>query len=183
MISPLKYTLLPVAALVMLLSLTPAKAESLTLLTVTGSIENTNRGPIDPDYDKLFVFNDVAFENAMQFDASALAALPQQTVRADFPKGGDVVEFTGPLLSDVLGAAGGSGDLVIVRALDGYAVEVPFEEMAEAGAVIAYSRDGKALGIGDFGPVQVVFPRADREDLTEMPDDWWVYQVYNIAIE
>lgn len=183
MLTCLKRPLLPLAAALTLAALAPAHAEGPTLLTVTGSIENTNRGPIDPDYDKLFAFNDASFDKAMEFDTSALASLPQQTIRADFPKDGDVVEFTGPLLTDVLDAAGASGQTVKVSAIDGYAIEVPLEELTEKGAMIAVMRDGKALGIGDFGPTQVVFPRAEREDLSEMSDDWWIYQVYNIVVE
>ena len=51
-----------------------------------------------------------------------------------------------------------------------------------AGAVLALTRDGKPLGIGDFGPTQVVFPRSEREDLAAMPDDWWVWQIYHVAV-
>lgn len=183
MISFPKFFLIPLATALAVAAILPAHAEGPTLLTVTGSVENTNRGPVDPDYDKLFVFNDVMFDKAMEFDTSALESLPQQTIRADYPKGGDVFEFTGPLLTDVLDAAGASGETVTVRAMDSYAIEVPLEELTEKGAMIALMRDGKALGIGGLGPTQVVFPRAEREDLSDMPDDWWIYQVYNIVVE
>lgn len=161
----------------------PALAAGPVLLTVTGAISNTNRGPSDPDYDKLFAFNDVTFDKAMEFDADALAALPQASVATDFPKGGPTVTFAGPTLADVLAAAGAQGGSVTIRAMDGYAVEAPLMEMVGSGAVLATSRDGKPLGIGNFGPVQVVFPRSERADLAEMPDDWWVWQIYHVVVE
>jgi hypothetical protein len=158
-------------------------ADGPVLLTVTGAVEHANRGAVDPDNDKLFVFNDVAFDKAMEFDIDTLASLPQATVRADFPMGGETVEFSGPLLADVLAKAGAAGETVTIQAMDGYAVEVPADEMVEKGAVVALARDGKPLGIGGFGPTQIVFPRADRADLREMNDDWWVWQIFHIKVE
>jgi hypothetical protein len=161
----------------------PAHADGPVLLTVTGDIEHPNRGAMDPDIDKLFAFNDISFEKAAVFDLDTMEELPQTTVRADFPKGGETVEFTGPLLADVLDAAGAEGETVTVRAMDGYAVEVPLDDLVEKGAVVALARDGKAFGIGDFGPTQIVFPRGERAELAAMPDDWWVWQIYHIAVE
>lgn len=161
----------------------PAAAAGPVLVTVTGDISEPNRGPVDPDYDKLFVFNEVKFDKAHEFDLDTLEKLPQATVHADFPKGGAATAFTGPLLSDVLAAAGADGHTVTVQAMDGYAVEVPLADMVAKGAVLALARDGKPLGIGNFGPTQIVFPRADRPELADMPDDWWIWQIYHIDVQ
>ena len=56
-------------------------------------------------------------------------------------------------------------------------------EMMDKGAVVALKRDGKPLGIGGFGPTQIVFPRAERADLAEMPDDWWIWSIYHISVQ
>jgi hypothetical protein len=176
----------PLRALALVLAMAlplPALAAGPVLVTVSGTIENTNRGAVDPEYDKLFAFNDVAFEQAMAFDLDALTALPQTSVRTDFPLGGPEVTFSGPLLADVLAAAGAGGETVTIQAMDGYAVSVPVAEMTEKGAVVALARDGRPLGIGDFGPTQIVFPRGERADLAEMPDDWWIWQIFHIAVE
>lgn len=168
--------LLPVAA-------PPALAEGPVLLTVTGDVSAPNRGAVNPDYDKLFVFNDVTFDRAREFDLSDLEKLPQETVRADFPKGGAETEFSGPLLKDVLAEAGASGQTLTVQAMDGYAIEVPLAEMVEKGAVVALERNGRPFGIGNFGPTQIVFPRGDRPDLKDMPDDWWIWEIYHINVK
>lgn len=167
----------------LLVAAPPALADGPVLLTLTGDVAEPNRGPVDPEYDKLFVFNDVSFEEAHEFDLTALEGLPQTTVKADFPKGGPETEFSGPLLSEVLGAAGADGETVTVQAMDGYAVEVPLADMVGKGAVVALARDGKPLGIGNFGPTQIVFPRAERDDLKDMPDDWWIWQIYHINVQ
>ena len=183
MLHAIKRPLLAMAAVLALGAASPIQADGPVMLTVTGAVENTNRGPADPEMDKLFAFNEVSFENAMEFDLGALEGLPQATVKADFPKGGPMVEFTGPTLSDVLAAAGAEGETVTVQAMDGYAVEVAMEELVGNGAVVALARDGKPFGIGGFGPAQIVFPRAERADLAEMPDDWWIWQIYHIKVE
>lgn len=153
------------------------------LLTVSGAVAGPNRGPLDPAWDKLFVFNEIAFDRARAFDAAALAALPQVTVRADFPMGGPVVAFTGPSLADVLAAAGAEGGTATLHAIDGFALALPVAELVDRGAVLATSRDGAPLGIGGLGPAQLVFPRGERPDLAEMNDDWWIWQVFHIGVE
>lgn len=153
------------------------------ILTVTGAVENPNRDPIDPDMDVLFAFNEVSFDRAMEFDLDTLRALPQVTVEADFPMGGAVQEFTGPRLADVLAAAGAGGETVTMQALDGYAVQAPYTELAEKGAVLALERNGTPLAIGGYGPAQIVFPRAEREELAQMNDDWWIWQVFHVSVE
>ncbi len=160
-----------------------SKLDGIVLLTVTGDVSNPNRGAYDPEVDKFFGFNEVNFSKGAQFDLGALEALETVKVNADFPKGGEVHEYEGPLLVDVLNAAGATGEIVRLQALDGYAVEVPLMELESAGAVLAYKRNGESLGIGGFGPTQVVFPRADRADLSEMSDDNWIWSIFHISIE
>ncbi|MBL4807641.1 MAG: hypothetical protein JKY31_10180 [Rhodobacteraceae bacterium] len=156
------------------------------ILTVSGAIENHNRGASDPDFDKFFTYNDVEFTAAAQFDFAGLSALDVVDISADFPMGGSVHSFSGPTLWSVLNAAGvdmDSNPLIIMRALDGYAIEVPLDELVDAGAVIAHSRDGNMFALGDYGPTQIVFPRAEREDLADMNDDRWIWSIFHIHVE
>lgn len=159
-----------------------AMAEGPVLLTVTGEVTAPNRGPVDPEYDKLLVFNDAKFERAREFGLADLESLPQQSVKTDFPKGGPETVFSGPLLGDVLDASGARGETVTIQAIDGYAVEVPATELIAKGAVVATRRDGEPFGIGNFGPTQIVFPRGDRAELKDMPDDLWIWQIYRIDV-
>lgn len=159
------------------------KVTGTVLLTVTGALDNPTRGGFDPDSDKFFGYNEVEFSKAAQFDFDALTSLDSVKVNADFPKGQDIHEYEGPLLVDVLKAAGATGETVTMQALDGYAIEVPLEELKAAGAVVALKRDGVAFGIGDFGPTQIVFPRADRADLKDMPDDNWIWSIFHISVK
>ena len=153
------------------------------ILTVTGNVALPTRDGSSADVDKFFIFNDITFDKAAQFDVAALQALPQVAVNADFPKGGRVYLFEGPLLKDVMESVGAMGEMVTIRALDGYAVDISLADAYAAGAVVALKRDGIPFAIGDFGPTHVVFPRADRADLADMNDDWWVWSIYHIHVE
>lgn len=153
------------------------------LLTVTGDISKPNRDGYNPEIDKFFGYNEVDFTKATEFDLSALEALKTTSIKADFPKGGEIHTFEGPLLADVLAAAGANGGKITVQALDGYAVEAPLDELVAQGAMVALKRDGVAFGIGDFGPTQIVFPRAERNDLKDMPDDRWVWSIFHINVK
>ncbi len=155
------------------------------ILTVAGNISVPTREASYEEVDKFFYYNNIEFESASQFDYSRLLALPQTSVKADFPMGdeGHIHTFKGPLLSDVLDAAGATGEIVTLVALDGYAIEVPLADLVEKGAVLALSRDDIPFGIGDFGPTHLVFPRAERFDLADMNDDWWIWSIYFIRVE
>jgi len=165
------------------LSLAATPADGPIMLTVTGAVSNPNRGGYDPDTDKFFGYNEVIFEKAREFDFNDLAGLEMVSVKADFPKGRQIHDYEGPLLADVLQAAGATGDKLIVQALDGYAIEVSLQELIENGAVVALKRNGKMFGIGDFGPTQIVFPRAEREELAAMSDDQWIWSIFHINVQ
>ena len=105
------------------------------------------------------------------------------SVKADFPQGRSVHTYEGPLLTDVLAAAGATGEKITVQAHDGYAVEASLDEMLAQGAVVALKLGGVPFAIGDFGPAQIVFPRAEREDLKDMSDDRRVWSVFHIRVE
>lgn len=153
-----------------------------TILTVAGEVRNPNRGPYDPDNDKFFGYSDVAFKAAVAFDYDTLARLDMVSLRADFPKNGPEHLFEGPTLAAVLEAAGATGKTAVLKALDGYQIEVPVSDLLRSGAVLALKRDGKPLGIGDYGPVQLVFPRSERPELKEMSDDHWIWSVFLIEL-
>jgi len=152
------------------------------ILTISGNVSNPSRGGVNEE-DKFFAYNDVEFVQAAQFDHSSLQGIGMVTINADFPMGGAVHSFEGPLLEDLLEAAGAGGSTITIRALDGYAVELNVNEAVANGAVVALKRDGIPFALGDYGPTHIVFPRAERADLAAMNDDNWIYSIYHIHVE
>ena len=54
----------------------------MVVLTVSGLIGKTNRGPLDPKRDSTLALQKIDFKNAFAFDRAMLLALPQGTVTA-----------------------------------------------------------------------------------------------------
>lgn len=164
-------------------SQTLGKPTGPVVLTVTGKIAATNRGPFDPARDGLFKNTKTSFERAAEFDLAMIEKLGLRAVRADFPKGGTVHRFEGPLLRDVLKAAGASGAVAKIAALDGYAQELDMREIDSVPVILAVKRDGAYLGLGGFGPAWVVFPRLDVAALKDQDDAKWIWAVIHIDVE
>ncbi|MEM9278952.1 MAG: hypothetical protein AAGA76_10280 [Pseudomonadota bacterium] len=171
---------------VSLLWLVPAHAEPSAgpaVLTVTGSISKPNRSAADEFADVFFSSHDVDFEKAAAFDLKALEALGMKTVRASYEDWPKTFTFEGPLLSDVLKAAGATGETLIVRALDGYAPELPMADTEKYPVILALKVDGEYLGLGDRGPSWVIYPRDDYPELAKEDDSKFVWSVYHIEVK
>lgn len=153
------------------------------ILTVTGKIAQTNRGPFDAERDGLFKNQQVTFQRAAAFDLTMLESLGTHTIRADYPQNGPMHSFEGPLLRDVLRAVGASGATVKVSALDGYTQEIDRKEIDSWPVLLALKQDGVYLGLGGFGPAWVVFPRQDVAALRGQDDANWVWAVVHIDVE
>lgn len=134
------------------------------LLTVTGAIGRGNRGPLDPALDQMMKKQGVTFDRAHTFDFAALTALPAQTITPTLEYDGRQHRLSGPLLTQVVAAAGaqagGQGQLVL-RAIDGYAVAVPMADIRKYHFIVATHLDGKPLPLGGLGPLWAVY-EADR---------------------
>jgi hypothetical protein len=153
------------------------------VVTVAGKISRPNRGPVDPFMDGFFAYAEVTFEEARAFDVAALEALGTRRITTRYPKWPRAYAFEGPLLGDVLAAAGAEGTVVKVTALDGYAAEIPMAEVSKYPIVLALKRDGRYLGIGDRGPAWIVWPRDDYPELQARDETAWVWSAYLIVVE
>jgi hypothetical protein len=117
------------------------------VLTVTGRVRQTNVG------------------NSVQFDMAMLEAMPQQTVKTRTPWFAQARRFTGPLLRDVLSAAGASGNLMRLIALNDYRVDMPVDDAQRYDVVMARLIDDKPLSVRDKGPLFVIYPFDDKPEL------------------
>lgn len=133
-----------------------------TLLTVTGAIGRGNRGPLDPVPDQMMKKQGLTFDRAYIFDHAALTALPATTIRPTVEYDGRSHTLRGPLLTEVLRTAGvQDASRVVLRAIDGYAAEMPLADARKYRFIVATEIDGKPLAIGGLGPTWAVFD-ADR---------------------
>ena len=140
------------------------RASGPALLTLTGDVAKTNRGPLDPALDQMMVKHGIEFTKAYQFDAAALRRLPAVTIRPTLEYDSKVHVLTGPLLDTVLDAAGApKGDAVQLglRAVDGYRAPLTRGLARSYRMIIALAIDGRPLALGGLGPQWAVYD-ADR---------------------
>lgn len=142
------------------------------VLTVSGRIGSGNRGPLNPALDQLMVKQGLAFKVAHAFDFAALSALPSASINPTLEYDRKRHTLSGPLLSDVLAAAGAKIDSTTacqIRAIDGYAVVLSAAELIERRFVVATHLDGQPMGLGGLGPCWVVFDADRFSDVVRKP--------------
>lgn len=140
------------------------KAPGPALLTLTGAIGQTNRGPFDPALDQMMKKHKVDFDKAYTFDFAALSALPQHSIKPTLEYDSKAHALRGPLLAEVLaqaGVKGGDKSMLALRAVDGYAVSLSLAQVRAQRFVVATHLDGKPMGLGGLGPLWAVID-ADR---------------------
>ena len=142
----------------------PATLRGPALLTVTGSIDKPNRGPFDAVRDQMMHKQKISFERARAFDFVALTALPARTIRPTLEYDGKVHALRGPLLEDVLKAAGAPQDdavRLLLRAVDGYVAAMTLAQMRAQHVIVATHLDGQPMALGGLGPLWAIHD-ADR---------------------
>ena len=131
----------------------PLKASALqapdgpVLLTVSGRVHNPNRG------------------TTAVFDMAMLAQLPQASFSTQTPWYAQARKFTGPLLRDVLAAAGGRGTLLRAMALNDYRVDIPFDDAQRYGLLLARLLDDKPMPVREKGPLFIIYPFDQHAEL------------------
>ena len=134
------------------------------LLTVTGAVTRSNRGPLDPALDVLMAKHGARFERAWEFDSAMLARLPGVTIQPTIEYDAKVHKLSGPTLASVLEAAGvapGAPVTLALRAIDGYTVAVSLADARGYRMIVATSLDGVPMSLGGLGPQWAVYD-ADR---------------------
>jgi hypothetical protein len=98
------------------------------------------------------------------FDMPMLATLPQHRIVTDTPWYSKVRSFSGPLLREVLAAAGVAAGAERARlvALNDYRIEIPLEDARRQDVIVARLLDDKPMSVREKGPLFVMYP-FDRE--------------------
>ncbi len=93
-----------------------------------------------------------------KFDMAMLAALPQHSFTTKTPWYPTARKFSGPLLRDVLAAAGAQGKVVEAIAINDYKVDIPVEDALRHNLIVARLLDDKPMLLRDKGPLFIIFP-------------------------
>lgn len=153
------------------------------VLTITGAIAEANRGKLDELEDGFLKFHEQNFEQAAAFDVAMLEALGTETVSINYDKWPGTVRVEGPRLNALLKAVAATGKTVSAMALDGFSVEISPEDLAAHNWLVAIKRNGKYLGIGDRGPVWLIYDPPNGKPITEEDELRWPWAVFAIDIK
>lgn len=157
-------------------------ARDMVVLTVSGLIGKTNRGPLDQKRDSLLALQKVDFKGAFAFDRPMLLALEQGTVRVQPPEFEALATFSGPLLRDVLGFIEAAKVKVTVVAVNGYVGWLTPEDIDASDWILALSADGVPLGIGQQGPIWLLNTRASDFKPVDTHHGHWVWAIFYIKV-
>ena len=176
-------------ALLILLGALPALAgdeapapRDMVLLTVSGMIGKTNRGPLDPKRDSMLALQKMDFKNAFAFDRAMLLALPQGTVTIQPPEFEKPTSFSGPLLREVLGYLEAGKARTSFVAMNGYTGWLDPDDINSSDWILALSADGVPLGLGQQGPIWLLNTRPPDFKPNDEHHGHWVWAVFYMRI-
>lgn len=92
------------------------------------------------------------------FDMAMLAGLPQHSFTTKTPWYPGPRKFTGPLLRDVLAAAGAQGKTIEAIALNDYKVSIPLDDTHQHDVLLARLLDDQPMAVRDKGPLFIIYP-------------------------
>lgn len=122
-------------------------AKGKVLLTLSGKVAEKN----SPD--------------AAVFDLDMLKKLPQKTFVTMTPWDKKPIQFTGPLLRDVLAAAKASGKTMKATALNDYQTRIPVDDALRFDVIVAHQMNGAPIPIRTKGPLFIVYPYDSKDEL------------------
>lgn len=136
------------------------------ILTIAGAVSKTN------------------MSNTAVFDAAMIDALPVHSIKTNTPWFKDAVTFSGPLLQDVLNAVGAKGEMLTIKALNDYQIQVPLSDAQKYQTILARKVDGKVLSVRDKGPLFLIYP---FDAVPELKNDIYygrsIWQIASITVK
>lgn len=124
-----------------------SKPANPVVLTLRGKVSITNEGGV------------------ANFDMAMLERMAQRSITTRTPWYEGPRKFTGPLLRDVLQAAGAQGTTLRAIALNDYKVDIPFEDAMKFDVVMARLLDDKPMPVREKGPLFIIYPFDDKSEL------------------
>ncbi len=131
----------------LLLANTEVPEKTSVALTISGNIAHTN------DAGRLLL------------SLEQLKSLPQKTLLTTTRWTKGTADFRGPLLRDVLALAKAQGRSLFAIASNEYRVEIPIQDVETYDVILALEQDGKALTMRSKGPIWIIYPWSDNEEL------------------
>jgi hypothetical protein len=124
----------------------PTPAEK-PILTITGNIAATNAA------------------GAALFDRTMLEKLGMVSFATTTPWYTGITTFEGVPMTKLLAEVDAKGERLVVVALNDYSSEIPIEDFAHYGVILALKRNGEYMPVRDKGPLFIVYPYDSSPEL------------------
>ena len=127
-------------------------------------------GPLGAPTDKvvLTISGKIGERNSpqgVQLDMAMIEKLPQHSFTTLTPWEKQPIQFTGPLLRDVLAAVKAQGTVIKAMALNDYQSSIPVEDAMKFDMVMAVKMNGQPIPVKTKGPLFIVYPYDARPEL------------------
>ncbi|WP_283150192.1 hypothetical protein [Silvimonas soli] len=142
------------------------------LLTISGAITRSNRGPLNPAFDVMLKKQNVHFDSAWSLTYADLLKMPAVEMHATLEYDGKSHLLKGPYLAQLLATAGAptrDGVKVLLRAVDGYAAGMSLGDLRKYRYIVATHMDGKPMPLGGLGPLWAVYAPDTFPDMAAKP--------------
>ena len=116
------------------------KPSGTVILEVSGEIGNLNT------------------KGAAAFDREMLESLGLEEVATKTPWHDGVAEFSGVRLDKLMDFVGAKGHSVTAVALNDYVTDIPIDDFARFGVILALKRSGQYMSVRDMGPLFIIYP-------------------------
>lgn len=103
-------------------------------------------------------------DGSASFDIGQLGELDPVTIETSTMWTEGVHSFTGVPLARLLDAVSADGRAIRAYAINDYAIEIPRQDWADGGPIVAYLADGEPMPVRNKGPLWIVYPWDDRPE-------------------
>ncbi len=125
-------------------------------------------------------------DKTIELEREQFAALPQARLASSTTLSEGITTWEGPLARDVLALLGVPADKAVkirMSSWDDYSVDLTSEDFLRWDVLLAHSADGKPLAAEDLGPLRVIYPRDQFEELQDQRfDHRWVWMLREIVV-
>jgi hypothetical protein len=94
----------------------------------------------------------------LSFNLNTLESLPQRQFTTMTPWSDKPIQFSGPLMRDVLAIAGAKGQNIRATAINDYRINIPVQDAMRFDMIVATRMNGERMSVRDKGPLFVVYP-------------------------
>lgn len=123
-------------------------------------------------------------EKTAIFDHEMLEKIGVTKVQTSTPWTDGRPVFEGVLMRDLLRQVGATGETVRAIALNDYKATLPVSDFEKYPVILAHKMDGKLLKVRDKGPLWIIYPQDQFEELRDKSfNRKWVWQVKEFHVE